>query len=59
MLEGNLYYLGGEALEQIAQRSYGWPIPGRVQGQVGWGLSHTDLVGGNPAHRKGGELDDF
>jgi len=27
---------GGEALEQAAQRSCGCPLPGRVQGHVGW-----------------------
>jgi len=29
---------GGEALVQVAQRSCGCPLPGSVQGQVGWGL---------------------
>jgi len=28
---------GGEALEQVSPRSCGCPIPGGVQGQVGWG----------------------
>ena len=32
-----LYGEGGEALEQFAQRSCGYPIPGSVQVQVGWG----------------------
>ena len=27
---------GGEALAQVAQRSCGFPLPGSVQGQVGW-----------------------
>jgi len=30
-----LYCEGGEALEQVAQRSCGCPLPGNVQGQVG------------------------
>ena len=31
---------GGEALAQVAQRSCGCPLPGRVQGQVGrWEVS--------------------
>jgi len=32
-----LYYEGGEALEQLAQRSCGCPIPGSVNGQVALG----------------------
>ena len=39
-------------LEQAAQRGCGWPVPGSVQGQVGWGPGQpdlvTDLVVGNP-----------
>jgi len=31
-------------LEQPAQRGCGYPIPGGVQGQVGWGPGQTDLV---------------
>ena len=38
---------------QVAQRSYGYPIPGGVQGQVGWGLGQPELVGGSPAHSNG------
>ncbi|RMC14203.1 hypothetical protein DUI87_09294 [Hirundo rustica rustica] len=34
-----LYYESGEALDQIVQRSNAWPIPGSVQGQVGWGFA--------------------
>jgi len=29
---------GGEAQEQVARRSCGCPLPGSVQGQVGWSL---------------------
>jgi len=37
---------GGKAVEQVAQRSRGWPIIGSVQGQVGWGFSsrHSALI---------------
>ena len=41
---------GGEALEQVAQRGCGCPLPGSVQGQVGWGFEQPDLVEGIPAH---------
>ena len=34
-----------------AQRSSGYPVPGGVQGQVGWGPDLVpDLVVGNPAY---------
>jgi len=32
----SLYYESGEVLEQAAQRGCGCPIPGGIQGQVGW-----------------------
>ena len=31
-------------LEQAAQRSCGCPVPGGVQGQVGWGPGQSGLV---------------
>jgi len=34
-------------LAQGAQRSSGCPIPGDMQGQVGWGPGQPGLVGGN------------
>jgi len=38
-------------------KSCGCPIPGGVQGQVGWGPGQSDLVldlvVGNPAHGRG------
>lgn len=37
-------YEGGEALQLVAQRSYGCPIPGNVQGQDGWGFELHALV---------------
>jgi len=32
------------------QRSCGCPLPGSVQGQVGWGFEQSGLVEGVPAH---------
>jgi len=49
----NCHYCGVEALEQVAQRSYGCSIPGAAQGQIGWGPGHPGLVEGVPAHGKG------
>jgi len=48
-----LYYEGGEALGQVAQRSCGYPLPGSVQGQVGQGFEQPGLVQGVPAHGRG------
>jgi len=48
-----LYYESCEALEQVAQRSCGCPLPGSVQGQVGWGFEQPGLVQGVPAHGRG------
>ena len=31
-------------LEQVVQRGCGWPVPGGVQGQVGWGPGQSDLM---------------
>jgi len=45
-----LHHEGGEALAQAAQRSCGCPVPGSVQGQVGWGCEQPGLVEGVPAH---------
>jgi len=45
--------LGGEALDQVAQRSCGCPLLGRVPGQVGWGFEQLGLVEGVPAHDRG------
>ena len=44
---------GGETLEQVAQRSCGCPLPGIVQGQVGWSSEQPGLVEGVPAHGSG------
>jgi len=31
-------------LEQIAQRGCGYPVPGAVYDQVGWGPGQSDLI---------------
>ena len=36
--------MSGEVLAQAAQRGCGCPIPGSVQGQVGWGPGQPGLV---------------
>ena len=48
-----LHREGGEALEQVSQRGCGCPLPGSVQGQVGWGFEQPGLVEGVPAHGRG------
>lgn len=40
------YSEGSEALVQTAQRSYGCPIMGGVQGQLGWSTGRSYLAGG-------------
>ena len=40
-------------LEQVAQSSYEHPLPGIVQGQIGWGFEQPGLVEGVPAHGRG------
>lgn len=35
---------GGETLEQVAQKHY--PIPGNVQGRLGWGSEQPDQMKG-------------
>jgi len=41
------------ALAQAAQRSWGCPLPGRAQGQVGWSSEHPGLGEDVPAHGRG------
>ena len=36
--------LGGETLEQVAQRGCGCPLPGSIQGQAGWDFEQPGLV---------------
>ena len=45
---------GGETLAQVAQRSCGCPLPGSVQGQVGWSSEQPGLVEDVPAQGKEG-----
>jgi len=42
-----------ETLEQVARRSGGSPLPGSVQGQVGWSSEQPGLVEDVPAHGRG------
>ena len=44
-----LYYEGAE-LEQVTQRSCGYPLPGSVQGKAEWSSEQYGLVEGVPAH---------
>ena len=53
------YTEGGETLAQVAQRGGRSPIPGNIQGQVGWGSEQLDLVEYVPSHCRGVELDDL
>ena len=48
-----LYLEDGEALAWAAQRSYGCPISGSVQGQAGWGPGQPGLVEDSPSHSSG------
>lgn len=41
-------FLGSEALEHVAQRGYGYPIPGGAQGQASCGSEQPDLSGSLP-----------
>jgi len=53
--------VGGAELHPIAQlirsdSSEQFPLPGCIQGQLGWGPEQPDVVGGSPAQDKGLEL---
>lgn len=48
-----LHYEGGEALEQMAQRSSGCPLTGSVKGWVGWNSELLGLVEGVPDNCRG------
>jgi len=54
-----LYNEGVEALAQAAQRGGRCPIPGNVQGKVGWGSERSDVVEDVPAHCRGVGTDDL
>ena len=47
------------ALERVAQRGSGGPIPGNIPDQVGQGSEQPDLVSGVPARCGGVGLDDL
>ena len=47
--EDIFYKEGDETLAQVAQRGGRCPIPGSIQGQVGWGSEQPDLVEDVPA----------
>ena len=49
--------MGSQTLEQVAQRGWEYPFPGRIQGQAGWGFEHPGLERGVPAYSRGLELD--
>ena len=52
--------MSGEVLDQAAQTGCGCPVPGGVQGQIGWDLRHPGLVlnveVGGPACGRGLEI---
>jgi len=52
--EEMFYNEGGETLAQVAQRGGRCPIPGNIQGQVGWGSEKPDRVEDVPAHCRRG-----
>ena len=49
------YCEGGEALEQIAQRGCGNPLPRGAQGKVGWDFGQLDRLVDIPAYGGGVE----
>ena len=55
--EETSYNEGVETLAQVAQRGGRYLVPGDIQGQVGRGSEHTDLIEGVPAHCRGVGLD--
>ena len=50
---------GGETLAQVAQKGGRCPIPGNIQGQVGWGSEQPGLVEDVPVHCRGVGPDDL
>lgn len=59
-MEGKKIYVGYQ--REVAQRDCGCPIPGGIQGQVGWGPVQPGLVldieFGGPKYIEGLEPDD-
>jgi len=58
-IEEIFYDVGGETLEQVAQRGGECPIPGNIQGRVGQDSEQLDLLVDVPAHCRGVGLDDL
>ena len=58
-MEEIFYDDDGETLAQVAQRDGGCPVPGNIQGQVGWGSEQSGLVEDVPAHGRGVGLEDL
>jgi len=54
-LEDVFHAEGGAALEQVAQRGCGCPLPGGIQSQAGCGSGQPGVVFGDPAHSRGVE----
>jgi len=50
MKERNSSLWGWWGTGRGCQRSCGYPLPGSVQGQVGWGFEQSGLVKDVPAH---------
>jgi len=48
-----------KALELVAQRTGGLPVPRETQSQAGWDSEHPDVAVGVPVHCRGVELDNF
>ena len=44
------------ALEQVAQRGCGCPLPGGIQDKAGWVFEQSVLVGGVPPYSRGLEI---
>jgi len=53
------YNMGGQTLEQVAQRGGTHPTPGNVQGQAGRCPKQLDLAEGVPTHCRVVGLDDL
>jgi len=53
MIRGLEHLSYEDRLAKVAQRSCGCPLPGRVQGQVGWSSEQPGQVEDVPAHGRG------
>jgi len=54
-----LHVGNNKIMEQSAQRGGRCPIPGNIQGQVGWGSEQPDLLEDVPTYCRGVGLDDL